>query len=39
MTKAEMRKYRALTYFLMIPKDKLPQMIKNCEYCLNMNNE
>jgi ABC-type spermidine/putrescine transport system permease subunit I len=39
LTKAEMRKFRAILYFLKIPKDVLPQMIKNCEYCLNMNNE
>lgn len=37
LTQAEIRKYKALLYFLKIPKDKLPDLIKNCEYCLNMN--
>ena len=39
LTKAEIRKYNALLYFLKIPRDKLPEMIKNCEYCLNMSDE
>lgn len=39
LTRAEMRKFRALLYFLKIPKDVLPQMITNCEYLLNMNDE
>ena len=39
LTTAEIRKYRALLYFLKIPRDKLPDLIKNCEYCLNMNDE
>ena len=39
LTTAEIRKYRALLYFLKIPKDKFPDLIKNCEYCLNMNDE
>jgi hypothetical protein len=39
LTQAEIRKYKALLYFLKIPKDKLPDLIKNCEYCLNMNEE
>lgn len=39
LTNAEMRKFRAILYFLKIPNDVLPQMIRNCEYCLNMNNE
>ena len=39
LTKAEIRRYKALLYFLKIPKDKLPNLIKNCEYCLNMNDE
>ena len=39
LTQAEIRKYKALLYFLKIPKEKLPDLIKNCEYCLNMNDE
>jgi hypothetical protein len=39
LTTAEIRKYKALLYFLKIPLDKLPDLIKNCEYCLNMNDE
>jgi parvulin-like peptidyl-prolyl isomerase len=39
ITKAEIRKYKALLYFLKIPKEQLPILIKNCEYCLNMNEE
>lgn len=39
LTTAEIRKYRALLYFLKIPRTKLPDLIKNCEYCLNMNDE
>lgn len=39
LTKAEIRKYMALLYFLKIPRVKLTDMIKNCEYCLNMNDE
>ena len=39
LTKAEVRKYKALVYFLKIPKDKLTEMITNCEYCINMNDE
>lgn len=39
LTRAEIRKYKALLYFLKVPKDKLQDMIKNCEYCLNMNDE
>lgn len=39
LTQAEIRKYKALLYFLKIPKNKLPDLIKNCEYCLNMNDE
>ncbi|TNV74775.1 hypothetical protein FGO68_gene16630 [Halteria grandinella] len=39
LTTAEIRKYKALLYFLKIPRDKFPDLIKNCEYCLNMNDE
>ena len=39
LTTAEIRKYKALLYFLKIPREKLPDLIKNCEYCLNMNDE
>ena len=39
LTKAEIRKYKALLYFLKIPKDQFPILLKNCEYCLNMNDE
>lgn len=39
LTQAEIRKYKALLYFLKIPKDKFAEMIKNCEYCINMNEE
>ena len=39
LTTAEIRKYKGLLYFLRIPKDKFPDLIKNCEYCLNMNDE
>lgn len=39
LTTAEIRKYKALLYFLKIPRDKLPDLIKNCEYCLNMTDE
>lgn len=39
LTKAEIRKYLALLYFLKIPRVKLTEMIKNCKYCLNMNDE
>jgi hypothetical protein len=39
LTTAEIRKYRALLYFLKIPREKLEDLIKNCEYCLNMNDE
>jgi hypothetical protein len=39
LTTAEIRKYKALLYFLKIPRGKLPDLIKNCEYCLNMNDE
>ena len=39
LTKAEIRKFKALLYFLKIPKDKFLTMITNCEYCLNMNDE
>jgi len=39
LTQAEIRKYKALLYFLKIPKDKFVDLIKNCEYCLNMNEE
>jgi hypothetical protein len=39
LTQAETRKYNALLYFLKIPKDKYTDMIKNCEYCLNMSDE
>jgi hypothetical protein len=39
LTTAEIRKYRALAYFLKIPRDKFSDLIKNCEYCLNMNDE
>ena len=38
-TKAEIRKFKALKYFLKISQDTFPQMIENCEYCLNMNDE
>jgi len=39
LTKAEIRKYKALLYFLKVPKDKYRDMIKNCEYCINMSDE
>jgi len=39
LTQAEIRKFKALLYFLKIPKEKLPDLIKNCEYCINMNEE
>lgn len=39
LTKAEIRKYKALLYFLKIPKERFQDLIKNCEYCLNMNDE
>ncbi len=39
LTKAEIRKYKALLYFLKVPKDKFADMIKNCEYCINMSDE
>ena len=39
LTQAEIRKYKAFLYFLRVPKEKYQDMIKNCEYCLNMNDE
>ncbi len=39
LTQAEIRKYKALLYFLKIPKEQFATLIKNCEYCLNMNDE
>lgn len=39
LTTAEIRKYKALLYFLKIPREKFIDLIKNCEYCLNMNDE
>ena len=39
LTQAEIRKYKALLYFLKIPKDRFSDLIKNCEYCLKMNDE
>ena len=39
LTQAEIRKYKALLYFLKIPQEQFAILIKNCEYCLNMNDE
>ena len=39
LTQAEIRKFKALLYFLKVPKEKLHDLIKNSEYCLNMNEE
>lgn len=39
LTRAEIRKYKALLYFLKVPKEKFADMIKNCEYCVNMSDE
>jgi len=39
LTKAEIRKYKGLLYFLKVPKEKFIEMIKNCEYCINMSDE
>ena len=39
LTQAEIRKFKALLYFLKIPKERLRDLIKNSEYCLNMNEE
>ena len=39
LTQAEIRKYRALLYFLKIPRERFPILIQNCEYCLNMSDE
>ena len=39
LTKAEIRKYKGLLYFLKVPKEKFADMIKNCEYCINMSDE
>ena len=39
LTLAETRKFKALFYFMKIPKEKLGEMIENCEYCLQLNDE
>jgi hypothetical protein len=39
LTTAEIRKFKALLYFLKIPNEKFGDLIKNCEYCLNMKDE
>lgn len=36
LTLALTRKYKALLYFVKVPKERLAILINHCEYCLNM---
>lgn len=39
LSKSVERQYQALSFFVMIPKEKIKVLLQNCQYCLNMGSD